>query len=126
MKYLYCIVLYAIFAHCACAQQWPNPENVQLTNTMTNFMMNFGVAGMQAAQPSKENTTNQYLDYQNGYYQQLQNSMTRTEIYFQKRQVNMYYRELEVIQKREIKELKRSEQLTIPELNRIFGRNIRY
>jgi hypothetical protein len=125
MKYFYCVILMILLSHNAYAQQWSNPENANLTNTMTNMMVNFGIAGMQTAQPSAVNNTNQYLDYQNGYYQELQNSLTKTEIYFQKRQTNMYYRELEVVQKRELKHLKRYDQLTIPELNRIFGRDIR-
>jgi hypothetical protein len=125
MKYFYCIILIALLPQNAYAQQWPNPENANLTNSMTNLMINFGIAGMQAAQPPTTNNNNQYLDYQNGYYQELQNSLTRTEIYFQKRQTNIYYRELEVIQKRELKDLKKYDQLTIPQLNRIFGRDIR-
>jgi hypothetical protein len=125
MRYFYCFILVIISPCVAHAQQWSNPENAELTKSMTNLMVNFGIAGMQVSQPSATNNTNQYLDYQNGYYQELQNSLTRAEIYFQKRQTNMYYRELEVIQKRELKNLKRYDQLTIPELNRIFGRDIR-
>jgi hypothetical protein len=125
MKYFYCVILVIFFSSSVQAQQWSNPENANLTSTMTNMMVNFGIAGMQTPQPSAANNTNQYLDYQNGYYQELQNSLTRTEIYFQKRQTNMYYRELEVVQKRELKNLKKYDQLTIPELNRIFGRDIR-
>jgi hypothetical protein len=125
MKYFYCVILTVVLSQNVCAQQWSNPENANLTNSMTNLMVNFGIAGMQTAQPSLANNTNSYLDYQNGYYQELQNSLTKTEIYFQKRQTNMYYRELEVIQKRELKDLKKYNQLTIPELNRIFDRDIR-
>jgi hypothetical protein len=125
MKYFYCIVLTVILSQNVYAQQWSNPENANLTSTMTNLMVNFGIAGMQVGQTPTPNNSNQYLDYQNGYYQELQNSLTRTEIYFQKRQTNMYYRELEVIQKQQIKDLKKYDQLTIPELNRIFGRDIR-
>lgn len=124
MKYFYCIVFTVFLSSNVHAQQWPNPENANLTNTMTNFMVNFGIAGMQSAQPSP-NYSSRYSDYQNGYYQELQNSLTRAEIYFQKRQTNMYYRELEVVQKRQLKDLKKYDQLTIPELNRIFGRDIR-
>jgi hypothetical protein len=125
MKYFYCGILMVLLSNIAHAQQWSNPENANLTNTMTNLMVNFGIAGMQVAQPPIPNNSNQYLDYQNGYYQELQNSLTRTEIYFQKRQTNTYYRELEAVQKQELKDLKRYNQLTIPELNRIFGRDIR-
>jgi hypothetical protein len=126
MKYFYCIILTVLLSQNVHGQQWSNPENTNLTNTMTNLMVNFGIAGMQTSQPYATNNSNQYLDYQNGYYQELQNSLTRTEIYFQKRQTNMYYRELEVIQKQQLKDLKRYDQLTIPELNIIFGRDIRY
>ena len=126
MRYFYYGILMVLLSNTSYAQQWSNPENANLTNTMTNMMVNFGIAGMQTAQPSAANNTNRYLDYQNGYYQELQNSLTKTEIYFQKRQTNMYYRELEVVQKQQLKNLKKYEQLTIPELNRIFNRNNGY
>jgi hypothetical protein len=125
MKYFYCFILTVLLSQNVYAQQWSNPENARLTNTITNFMNQFGGGGLPIPAPVVVNY-DPYSDYQNGYYQELQNSLTRTEIYFQKRQTNMYYRELEVLQKKEIKELKKDKQLTIPELNRIFGKDNRY
>jgi hypothetical protein len=125
MKYVYPIVLIILLSSSIYGQQWPNPENARLTNTMTNFMNQFGGGGLPAPQPILMNY-DPYSDYQNGYQQELQNSLTHVEIYFKRRQTNMYYRQLEDLQKKEIQELKKSKQLTIPELNRIFGKDSRY
>jgi len=123
MKYVAVILVLGLFVckNSANAQQWPNPENARLTNTMTNFMNQFGGGGLPIPVPVPVDY-NYYSDYQNGYQQHLQNSVTQVEVYFRRRQFNMYYRQLEELQKQEIKDLKRSKQLTIPELNRIFNR----
>lgn len=123
MKYVIAMVVLGLFLcqNSANAQQWPNPENARLTNTMTNFMNQFGGGGLPVPVPVPVDY-NYYSDYQNGYQQHLQNSVTQVEVYFRRRQSNMYYRQLEELQKQEIKDLKRSKQLTIPELNRIFNR----
>jgi len=124
MKYTI-LVLLCLFTCDTAFGQWPNPENARLNNTITNFMNQFAGGGLPVPVPVPVDY-NQYSDYQNGYQQYLQNDLTQTEIFFQKRQTNSYYTQLEKLQKQEILELKKSKQLTISELNRIFNKEARY
>lgn len=114
---------------CECHAQWPNPENARLTNTINGFMNAFGGGGFPAAVPMSDDEYryDPSVFSNNNYQQQMYNSLTYAEIYFQKRQINMYYRTLEEVQKAEIKSLKKSKDLTVPEVNRLFNRNtVRY
>lgn len=105
--------------------QWPNPENARLTNTINGFMNAFGGGGFPPSVPMPDDnyTYNPSIYANNGYQQQMRNSLTYTEVYFQKRQTNMYYRTLEEAQKAEIRALKKSKDLTVHEVDRIFNRN---
>jgi len=100
--------------------QWPNPENARLTNTINGFMNAFGGGGFPAYVPMPDDYS--YGGSYNPYQQQLQNDLTRVEVFFQKRQTNRYYTLLEEAQKNEIKSLRKSGDLTIDEVNRIFNR----
>jgi hypothetical protein len=124
MKYTILVLLCLLTCNTVFGQ-WPNPENARLTNTITNFMNQFAGGGLPVPVQVPVDY-NQYSDYQNGYQQYLQNDLTQTEIFFQKRQTNSYYTQLEKLQKQEILELKKSKQLTISELNRIFNKEPRY
>lgn len=108
--------------------QWPNPENARLTNTINGFMNAFGGGGFPEAVPitSDDYVYDPSIFANNPYQQQMQNSLTYTEFYFQKRQINKYYRLLEEAQSAEIKALKKSKQLTTQEVDRLFRRNSNY
>lgn len=108
--------------------QWPNPENARLTNTINGFMNACGGGGFPPAVPihSDDYVYNPSVFSGNIPQQYAQNNLTHTEIYFQKRQINKYYRLLEEAQNAEIKELKKSKQLTTQEVDRLFRRNSNY
>ena len=55
------------------------------------------------------------------YTMYLQNQLNSIDCYFQKRQMNRYYRELEELQKQEIKAAKYSGSWNIQQLNNIYN-----
>lgn len=122
------IIIYLLFVSSGAYAQWPNPENARLTNTINGFMNAFGGGGFPEAVPitSDDYVYDPSIFANNPYQQQMQNSLTYTEFYFQKRQINKYYRLLEEAQSAEIKALKKSKQLTTQEVDRLFRRNSNY
>lgn len=108
------LAIFLICCHNPVYAQWPNPENQQLSNTLIDFMNNFGGGGL-----ILDNTTpNDSNYYSNNTYAEL----GYAELFFQKRQINMYYRNLEEAQRRELNYLKKNKTLTIDEVKRIYNR----
>lgn len=120
------LVIVVCLLACEANAQWPNPENARLTNTINGFMNNFGGGGFPPAvpMPADDYSYDPSVFSNNVRQQQMYNSLTYAEVYFQKRQINMYYRTLEEAQKSEIKALRKSKELTVPEVNRLFNRNM--
>lgn len=124
MKTIIAIIV-SLFISSSSYAQWPNPENARLTNTINGFMNACGGGGFPPAVPihSDDYVYNPSVFSVTPPQQYAQNHLTYTEIYFQKRQINKYYKLLEEAQNAEIKELKKSKQLTAQEVDRIFRRN---
>jgi hypothetical protein len=57
------------------------------------------------------------------YTMYLQNRLNSIDCYFQQRQMNKYYRELEELQRQEIKEAKYSGSWNIQQLNNLYNNN---
>ena len=62
-----------------------------------------------------------YINYQEGDSMYMSNRIKYVNTYFQRRQLNTYYRHLEEIQKRELIKMKRDDQYTIENLNSLFN-----
>lgn len=63
------------------------------------------------------------INQQTAYSMYLQNRVTAVDSYFQRRQMNTYYRELEQLQKEAIREAKYSESWNVQELNNLYHNN---
>lgn len=62
-----------------------------------------------------------YMNYQEGDSMYMSNRIKYVNTYFQRRQLNTYYRQLEEIQKKELSKLKKEGCLNIENLNYLFN-----
>jgi hypothetical protein len=63
------------------------------------------------------------INQQTAYTMYLQNRVNAVDSYFQRRQMNTYYRELEQLQKEAIREAKYSGSWNVQELNNLYHNN---
>lgn len=67
------------------------------------------------------NTSEASINFETANSMHMDNSLKGVHIYFQRRQANSYYRELEQLQKEEIKYLKRSGMYNIQTLREVYN-----
>lgn len=85
--------------------------------------MRLGDAAMINAQANYVLSTSEAaMNYEAAYTMHLQNKLTRTQTYFENRQLNMYYRDLEEWQREERKALKRAGLYDRTAIEYLYGR----
>lgn len=112
--------------------QYGNMENQNLTNAMNGFFMystspqqaaGFGQAAVnRSVGVATRDISEAAINYETAYEMRLNNSLLRVNTYFEMRQSNRYYKELELLQKTELRKLKASGQLDIETLNHLYNR----
>lgn len=88
--------------------QFPN-SSINMGAVVATYGTRLGDAAVMDAQANYIMAQSEaYINYQTGYSMYLQNKLNTTRTYFNHRQMNMYYRDLEEWQKEERRALKRA------------------
>lgn len=124
MKYTILSLLILLYSASDCyAQGYPMLNNPYqgLNQSMSSF---FNSASNTGSSGSHQTQTQNNIDNETLYSMKERNKILHTTTYFQMRQMNQYYKELEKIQKRE--RYNRSKNMTIDELNSLYRFNTPY
>lgn len=124
MKYTIFSLLILLYSASDCySQGYPMFNNPYqgLNQSMSSFFNSASNTGMSG---SHQTQTQNNIDNETLYSMKERNKILHTTTYFQMRQMNQYYQELEKIQKRE--RYNRSKNMTIDELNSLYRFNTPY
>ena len=124
MKYTILSLLILLYSASDCyAQGYSMLNNPYqgLNQSMSSF---FNSASNTGFSGSHQTQTQNNIDNETLYSMKERNKILHTTTYFQMRQMNQYYQELEKIQKRE--RYNRSKNMTIDELNSLYRFNTPY